>query len=166
MLSINPDLIRTSLALAFVSFASAVVAEPFLTLENVENSTVIELSEDDLHALDQHEVLTENDFVDGMASFVGPLARDIVALLIEEDGELDASKLVTLTAVNDYSVEVPIEDFIEYDVIFALTQNGEKLSRRDKGPIWLVYPMSEHDELQTPLHNDRMIWQLVRVTLD
>lgn len=166
MLSLNSSLIRTAFSLVIFGFASAVAAEPILTLESDDGNTVIELTGDDLLALDQHEILTENDFVDGMASFVGPLARDVLMLLVEDAGSFDAVETATLTAVNDYSVEVPIQDFLDYDVIFALTQNGDKLSRRDKGPIWLVYPMSEHEELQTPLYNDRMIWQLVRASVE
>ncbi len=52
---------------------------------------------------------------------------------------------------------------LEYDVIFAMSQNGERLSIRDKGPIWVIYPMTDNDELQDRVYNDRLIWQLVKV---
>ena len=103
-------------------------------------------------------VSTENEFVDGMAEFSGPLARDILSLLGDD---FDSAEF---TAINDYSIVIPVSDFQEYDVILALTMNGQKFSLRDKGPIWLIYPMSDHKELQDRVYNNRLIWQLTRIT--
>ncbi|HSG35732.1 MAG TPA: oxidoreductase, partial [Sphingomonadaceae bacterium] len=69
-------------------------------------------------------------------------------------------------AANDYKVEIPLEDFVRYDVIFATSMNGDRLSLRDKGPIWIIYPMSDHRELRDPAYNQRLIWQLVRIELE
>jgi|LGOV01.1.fsa_nt_gb hypothetical protein len=129
-----------------------------LTLVNAAEGASVELSEENLLAMPQFTVRTENEFVDGLVEFVGPLARDVIALL--GAGEVETLKL---TAVNDYSVEIPMSDVLEYDVIFAMSQNGERLSIRDKGPIWVIYPMTDNDELQDRVYNDRLIWQLVKV---
>lgn len=155
-------LVNSVLAITLLAFAStaATASETLLTLENTKTETIIELSEEDLLAFEQHEIKTENDFIDGMVTFSGPLARDVVSML---EGEFESVKL---SAVNDYSVDVPFLDYLNYDVIFVMSQDGNKLSRRDKGPIWVVYPMSDHSELQFPIYNDRMIWQLVRVTVE
>ena len=41
--------------------------------------------------------------------------------------------------------------------------NGKKLSRREKGPLWLMYPISDHAELTDPIYLRRLIWQVVRI---
>jgi len=46
-----------------------------------------------------------------------------------------------------------------------MTMDGEPLSVRDKGPIWIVYPRDEFPELATPEVNSRWIWQLVTLDL-
>ena len=146
--------------LAAAFFTNAAIAQDniLLTVTNFSQDVVVELTEEDLLAMEQFSVFTENGFVDGLVEFTGPLARDVVALL---DGvEVET---LTLTAVNDYSVDIPMSDMLDYDVIFALTQNGERLSIRDKGPIWVIYPMTDHVELQDRIYNDRLIWQLVKV---
>lgn len=130
-----------------------------LTLTNSITGTVVELNLEEILALPQTTINTENEFVDAMTAFEGPLGRDLMALLGE------GGTTVVLTAVNDYAVEVPLEDFMNYDVVFALSANGERFSLRDKGPIWVVYPMSDHSELQDPVYNARLIWQLVKVEL-
>jgi hypothetical protein len=38
--------------------------------------------------------------------------------------------------------------------------NGAPMSVRDKGPLWIVYPMDDHDGLKTPETEAKMIWQL------
>ena len=159
LLTIGKQFVGSVFALSFL-FASAASAgdEVYLSLTNVSDGAVVILTEDDLLAMEQFTVRTENEFVDGLAEFTGPLARDVIALLTET--EIESLKL---TAVNDYAVEVPMSDILDYDVIFAMAQNGIRFSVRDKGPIWVIYPMSDNIELQDRVYNDRLIWQLVKV---
>ena len=51
-------------------------------------------------------------------------------------------------AANDYFVDIPTQDFRDYDAILAMEADGKQLSRRDKGPLWLMYPISDHAELR------------------
>lgn len=159
---------KQSVSVVFVItsfFANSALAagDVMVTLTNASEGIVVELTEEDLLAMDQFTVFTENEFVDGLVEFVGPLARDVIALL--GDSEIEALEFETLklTAFNDYAVEVPYSDIIDYDVIFAMSQNGERFSTRDKGPIWVIYPMTDNIELQDRIYNDRLIWQLVQV---
>ncbi|MCF6271950.1 MAG: hypothetical protein L3J37_01990 [Rhodobacteraceae bacterium] len=142
-----------ALALPRLALAGGVV----LTITNMVNGSEMAFTEDALLAMPQTVVETENEFVDAKTLFSGPLARNVLKMLGE------GGDTVVLTAVNDYAVEVPLEDFIKYDVVFAMSGNGERFSRRDKGPVWVIYPMSDFEELQDPVYNARLIWQLVKV---
>lgn len=141
-----------------VSAGSVAIAEPVLTVASGDGTAGKSYSLDELLAFEQVEIITGNDFVDGEKTFSGPLARTVLARV---GGQ--AEHKIRLTAVNDYQVEFDASEFFEYDVIFALSQDGTNLSRRDKGPVWLIYPMSQHRELQDPVFNNRLIWQLVKV---
>ena len=112
----------------------------------------------ELDALPQVTVVTENEFVTGKVAFTGPLAR----VVLKQTGDVSA-ETVKLIAANDYHIEVPVEDFRKYNTILATRQNGALFSSRDKGPIWLIYPMSDHSELRDSTYNSRLIWQLVRM---
>ncbi len=150
-------LLGVALAMALPRVATAQQAA--LTVMNTLTGTEVSLTMDELNALPQAVIHTENEFEDEMSAYAGPLARDVLALAGA------GGHVAVLTAVNDYAVEVPLEDFINYDVVFALSINGNVFSRRDKGPIWVVYPMSDHAELQDPVYNARLIWQLVKVEI-
>lgn len=127
-----------------------------LTLSRGE--TVVSLSLADLEAMPQHRLITSNEFIDGEVTYVGPLARDVLARI-----DLDGVELLRFTALNDYYIDVPVSDLERYDVIFAMEADGQRLSRRDKGPLWLMYPISTHPELSDPIYNARLIWQVVEV---
>ena len=150
-------LFGVALVLAVPRIAAA--QEAMLTVKNTLTGAEVSLTEAELLALPQATINTENEFVDGMTAFVGPLGRDVLALVGE------GGRTVVLTAVNDFFSEVPIEDFNNYEVVFAMSANGERLSRRDKGPIWVVYPRSDYDELLDPMFNERQVWQLVTVEI-
>lgn len=71
--------------------------------------------------------------------------------------------VVMASALNDYTVEIPIEDFLNYDVLLATEMNGEEMLVRDKGPIWIVYPRDDFPELQLETINARWVWQLTEL---
>ncbi len=155
-----------SVVLAAVALVPFTVAAPagdtILVLRNAADParSEVRLTEADLLAMPQVTVRTRTEWTDGVAEYVGPLARDVVA-------RIGAGPATTahLVAANDYSVDVPIGDFTEYDVIFAMQADGKRLTLRDKGPLWVMYPIDDHAELNDPTYNLRMIWQLTTVEL-
>ena len=75
-------------------------------------------------------------------------------------------KTIKARAVNDYTIEMPVEDFLTKGLILAMKANGQPLSLRDRGPIWIIYPWDSNAELRDKLHQRRSIWQLVSITVE
>lgn len=94
---------------------------------------------------------------DGVSRFEGFLMRDLLETVGAEGDE------VVATALNDYLVEIPMEDFHAYDVVVAHTRDGKALTPRDKGPLWIVYPRDDHDELDDIRYDYRWVWQLMHL---
>jgi len=143
---------------------SAALAQSILTVQVKQAgqaAKTIQFSPEDLRALGLFELETSNDYLDEMALFEGVLMRDLIAAV-----DAGNTKIARLFAENDYVVEVSTQEFLIYDVMLALKQNGVALSLRDKGPIWMIYPTSDFPELQDPSFNNRLIWQLVRVEFE
>ncbi len=97
---------------------------------------------------------TSTVVTDGVKRFEGFYMRDLLAWL-GANGET-----VTARALNDYVIDIPIEDFTRFDVIVATHMDGKRLSSRDKGPLWIVYPRDDHEELQDLRYDYRWVWQL------
>lgn len=159
-LPIRSALMSTTSAVSLFFAAVGVrAADPALTLvRGPGDAEILELSIDDLAALPQVTIRAQNAFVDGEVAFRGPLARDVLQLLA-----LGEAEVLRFTAANDYSVEIPSSDFDEFDAILAMEADGKPLSRRDKGPLWLMYPISEDDDRMESVYVHRLIWQVVRI---
>ncbi len=145
-------------------FGSQAIAETVLTITGKDASgaqEVIQYSFDDLKALDQTGYDTINDFVKTPTRFSGPLLRDVLAPLTFSE-----SAKLKLTALNNFQTEIPITDVMNYDVIVALEKGGAPMSIRENGPLWVIYPISDHPELRAQIYNNRMIWQLVGIKVE
>ena len=117
--------------------------------------------EDQIMALPMHEVATSTSVTEGVQQFEGVLMRDLLALMARHV----PSETVVVGALNDYEVEIPMEDFIRFDVILAHSMNGTRLTPRDKGPWWIIYPRDDHEELQDIRYDTRWVWQLNRLDI-
>lgn len=107
-----------------------------------------------LEALPTAVIETMTPWTNGTMKFEGPLARDVMKRVGA------TGSLVKATAINDYSVEIPLSDFEAYPVILAMKMNGEALRTRSRGPLWVIYPWSEHSRLRTEEIYVRSIWQV------
>ena len=108
-----------------------------------------------LAELPAHDLRTTTSVTDGVNVFDGFLMRD----LLERLGA--TGDTVIASALNDYVIEIPMSDFERFDVLVATHMDGSELLARDKGPLWIVYPRDDHDELQDIRYDYRWVWQLM-----
>jgi hypothetical protein len=66
-------------------------------------------------------------------------------------------------ALNDYSTEIPMQDFAKYKVILALKRDGEYMPVRDKGPLFVIYPYDSDPELKSQTYYARSAWQVAKI---
>ncbi len=107
-----------------------------------------------LEAFGLHTVVTETPWTDGDVTFEGVLMRDLLDA-VGADGNTIAA-----VALNDYTATIPASDADDYDVILAMRQDGDQLTVRQRGPLWVIYPWSDVPGLQNEVYYSRSIWQL------
>ncbi|MCF2869853.1 molybdopterin-dependent oxidoreductase [Octadecabacter sp. G9-8] len=100
---------------------------------------------------------TSTIWTDGVHSFTGVSLADLAEELGIEDGQFIA------TAINDYAVEIPLSDAVEGGPIIAYLMDGEEMTVRDKGPLWVIYPYDSDAEYRSEVVYSRSIWQLDRL---
>lgn len=114
---------------------------------------------DMLKALAQKSTVTATPWTEGTVTFDGPLGR---ALL---DAVGAKGETMKVTALNDYSADVPVEDFRKHDVILATAMDGKPMSVRDKGPLFIIYPFNSEPDLYTEVYFNRSVWQIARIDI-
>ena len=72
---------------------------------------------------------------------------------------------LTVTALNDYATDIPIEDFKTHPVILATKRDGNYMPVRDKGPLFIVYNYDSKPELQHQRFYSRSAWQVARMVV-
>lgn len=97
---------------------------------------------------------TSTPWTQGVQTFEGVSMGDLLEA-VGADGET-----VKAIALNDYMIDIPMSDVERYEVLLALKMNGEYMRIRNKGPIWVMYPFDQHEELIEPKTKDRSVWQL------
>lgn len=102
---------------------------------------------------------TTTAVTDGVSSFDGFLMRDLLDLLGVHGTTLTAS------ALNDYSIEIAVDEFYRFDIVVAYAMDGRPLEPSDKGPLWIVYPRDQNTELQDIRYDYRWVWQLQRLDI-
>jgi len=133
------------------------VTDPILTIQTSDKT--YELDRAALEALPNFQFTTATIWTDGPQEFVGVRVVDLLELL-----ESDAERLA-LTAANSYQIEVPVAHYHEFDAIIAYLRNGEPMTLRDKGPLWIVYPYDSDPRYKTEIMFANSIWQLERIDL-
>ena len=74
--------------------------------------------------------------------------------------------ILKITALNDYTANIPIEDVEKYNVILAFRQNGKVLRIRDKGTLFVVYHFDEFPELNSEVIHNRSVWQVKSIEIE
>jgi hypothetical protein len=115
-----------------------------------------------LEKLPQTSFTTRTPWYSQPRKFTGPLLRDVLAAA-GASASASAGQGATVlraTALNDYWVDVPLEDAARYDLIVARMIDDKPMAVRDKGPLFMVYPFDALPELRNPVFYSRSAWQL------
>lgn len=147
---------------ALADLAAAPKGDVLLTISGQVSVTNgpgrLDLDQAQLDALPQTEFTTSTTWTSGTPVFKGVLLKD----LIEAVGAQGTT--ITLTAANDYSITMPMADVAEDAPLLAYLVDGQTMSLRDKGPVWLVYPYDLSEDYRTEEIYSRSIWQLTEMS--
>ncbi len=112
-----------------------------------------------LEALPRTEVKTANPWEKGPVSYQGVKLSDLLAT-VKASGET-----AVFAALNDYASDIPVADLKKYTIILAYKREGEYMSVRDKGPLWVIFPFTDNPELSTEIRYAQSVWQVARLTI-
>ena len=132
-------------------------ADVLLTVES-SGSQTITYSREDLAALPRITFSTSTIWTEGVKEFSGVPMK----ALLEASGI--TSGTVRAVAINDYMVEIPVEALEDDAPIIVDMIDGKEFSRREKGPLWILYPFDQSVSYRTEENFGRSVWQLVRLT--
>ncbi|SLN16708.1 Oxidoreductase molybdopterin binding domain protein [Pseudoruegeria aquimaris] len=110
-----------------------------------------------LMEMEKQEFTTTTIWTDTADTYTGVALKTLL-------DELDAQgTTIKASAINDYTIEIPVDSLTDSYPIVAYHRNGEEMPVRNKGPLWVIYPYDSSKELQSEVIYSRSIWQLDRL---
>ena len=129
-------------------------------ITHTNGNNVAQFDQAMLDALPQRTTVTTTPWYEGPQHFSGPL----MSAVLNAVGATGST--IKVTALNDYSAELPLQDTLSYPVILADRLDDKLLSVRDKGPLFVIYPFDEYRELYDEVHFGRSVWQINAITVE
>lgn len=140
---------------AWLSHVPAWAADPALLIGQQEAATsAAALDLEAIKGLGSVTFETSTPWTDGKVIFEA-VPGDRVAQMLGSNGTV-----VRATALDDYSVDIPLSDFTSGKAHIAYAMNGEPLPADMFGPFWIVYRYDSDPTLSDEAHQARSIWQL------
>jgi hypothetical protein len=112
-----------------------------------------------LQKLPQRSFSTKTPWYAEPRKFTGVALRDLLDALGAK------CKTVKAVALNDYSVEFPLDEALRGDALVAYSVDDKPVSVRDKGPLMLMFPFDARPDLRTAVNYSRAAWQLKALEL-
>lgn len=113
----------------------------------------------ELKALPQTGFTTSTVWTEGKHRFDGVALSELLA---DSGAKGDT---ISAIALNDYAITLPTADVEAAVPIVALAMDGQAMSRRTKGPLWVVYPYDSDPKYQSETVYGRSIWQLLSLAV-
>jgi hypothetical protein len=107
-----------------------------------------------LKTLPAREIVTETPWTKGPHTFTG------VPLETLMDWVGARGRTITAYALNDYSVDVPVEDGAKHGALLVYLFDGQQMLPSDRGPLWIAYPFGDRPETRTETFYQRAVWNL------
>jgi hypothetical protein len=134
----------------------AAAAAPVLTVRGRGLAASVDFEMDALERLPQQSVVTSTPWFAGPREFSGPLLRNV----LRAAGVPPQAERARLVALNDYRVDLPLEDAQRHDVVLARLLDGKPMTVREKGPLFVMYPFDQEPGLRSAPYYARCVWQL------
>lgn len=146
-----------SLLLVLFSFGTQASSSSLLQLI-LPDKREITLDEAALAALPQVEFETATPWTLGTHRYRGPTLKSVLA-----QQQVDSASAIDVAAFNGYQQRVDLSLFAKVPLTLVRYQDDKPLTRRNKGPLWLLVPLSAHPDMDVSAIHNNMVWQVIRI---
>ena len=132
--------------------------DPVLSVAGLaDGGAELQLTLDDLSEMGSTELQTGTPWSEGVSAFTGVTGRRFVEALEAAGTEVVAD------AVNNYHVTVPFDVFNSDELLIAYARDGQPMSVREKGPLWIIFPFDSDPLYHSDTYKAYAIWSLIRL---
>ena len=117
----------------------------------------VTLTRDEIAKLPQRELTEQPTSFPQPLKFKGPSLTEVLKRAGATGGD------VTLSAADDYKVDISADDMKKYDPILAIEKDGVRMAPDDFGPFFVMWPFKEKPEIDIEAYQAKAIWSVVKI---
>ena len=105
---------------------------------------------------------TVNDpWLNARNTYTGVLISDLHKVL----GSSSAATTLHITALDDYQVDISLEDVEKWPILLATQNNGNYMDVENSGPTRVIFPYDTYSDIDQIAYKDFWIWNIKSVEI-
>ncbi len=125
-----------------------------ISKSNTEGKSSVEIDKAMLESLPVVTFSTVTPWTEGNVEWTGVRLNEFLEYIGAESHEFHVK------ALDGYEVDFRNVDLDKFPVILAYKQNGEYMSVRNLGPLWIMFPFADFPELDIQFNRSLSVWQV------
>lgn len=130
-----------------------------ISQKNADNALQFDLATLENIGLVEYKV--DDPFVKKTILYTGVLMSQILKVA----GASSDATTITLTALDDYSVDMQIADAVKWPILVALKADGEYMPIDENGPLINIIPYNDFPEIDHLTYDAMWVWSLSAITV-
>ena len=145
------------LLVTIMTSVGALADDTVLTFSGKVPGGAVTLTRDEFAKLPQRELTEQPTSFPQPLKFKGPSLTEVLKRAGATGGD------VTLSAADDYKVDISADDMKKYDPILAIEKDGVRMAPDDFGPFFVMWPFKEKPEIDIEAYQAKAIWSVVKI---
>lgn len=145
------------LLVTIVTSFGALADDAVLTFSGKVPGGAVTLTRDEIAKLPQRELTEQPTSFPQPIKFKGPSLTDVLKLAGATGGN------ITLSAADDYKVDITADDMTKFAPILAIEKDGVRMAPDDFGPFFVMWPFKEKPEIDIEAYQAKAIWSVVKI---
>lgn len=128
-----------------------------LALSGKVSGSEVALTREEIAKLPQRTLTEQPTSFPEPIAFKGPSLSDVLKLAGATGGD------ITLTAADDYKVDITADEIKAFNPILAIEKDGVRMAPDDFGPYFVMWPFKENPEIDNETFQAKAIWSVVEI---
>ena len=89
----------------------------------------------------------------------------LISQILKVSGAAEDAEILTLIALDDYSVDMKVADAVKWPFMVATQADGEYMPIDKNGPLLTIIPYNDFPELDHLTYDSVWVWSLYKITV-
>ena len=145
------------LLVTIMTSVGALADDAVLTFSGKVPGGAVTLTRDEIAKLPQRELTEQPTSFPQPLKFKGPSLTEVLKRVGATGGD------ITLSAADDYKVDISADDMKKFNPILAIEKDGVRMAPDDFGPFFVMWPFKEKPEIDIEAYQAKAIWTVVKI---